>query len=173
TAAGTPAMYFDGSGPKSFNPTNSAKYCGEVSLRVTNDASVVTTLINMKSDTTGSLMVQQGRLVLAWGAGWVATTNVVISGGVLQVEDESAPCAFGGVSSKAHMHITGSGILQLDGGQTVVYALNLGDHYLAPGIYGGSGSGLDPTHTLACITGAGTLKVKTKGHPNGLTILLH
>ena len=171
TAVGTPAMYFDAIEPKNFNPTNSVKYRGQVSLTVNNDASVVTTLINMKSDTTGSLKVLQSRLVLAWGAGWMATTNVVISGGVLQVEDESASCAFGGVGSTACMHITGSGKLQLDGGQAVVYALSLGDSYLAPGIYGGSAAGLDQAHTLSCITGSGTLRVKTNGNPNGLMIL--
>lgn len=172
TAVGTPSMYFDENGPKSFNPTNSVKYRGQVSLTISNNASVVTTLINTKSDTTGSLTVQQGRLVLAWGAGWVATTNIVISGGVLQVEEESASCAFGGVGTKACMHITGSGMLQLDGGQTVVYALSRGDRYLDHGIYGGSAAGLDQAHTLSCITGSGTLKVKTNGNPGGLMVLI-
>lgn len=173
TWSGTPSLWFDATGAKTINPTNSVRFRGEAALRV--NSNYKHTIINAKSDTVGTLEILKGTLTFAWGAGWSAATNVVVSGGMLRVEEESAPYAFGPRQgrSAAFLSVTGEGRVQLDGGQATAYALSTdGEVFLEPGVYGGSEAGLDAAHTLSCLSGKGTLKVRTNGTPNGIVLIV-
>lgn len=173
TWSGVPSIWLDSTGASTINPTNSVRFRGEAALRVNSDYRH--TIINAKSDTVGTLEILKGILTFAWGAGWSAATNVVVSGGTLRVEEESAPYAFGPHQgrSAAFLSVTGEGRVQIDGGQAAVYALSTdGETFLNPGVYGGSEAGLDAAHTLSCLSGRGTLKVRTNGTPNGIILIV-
>ena len=122
------------------------------------DGPATYTLVNRYSDTTGALVVRQGRLVFDWNAGW-GGTNVVVTGGTLALAEEANAKA---LSSKADVDISGSGTIEIGRDQVVVRTLSVdgGATLKESGVYGGAEAGLDAAHTLACLSGAGTLKVR-------------
>lgn len=166
--------YFGRSATGYFSPTNSVAFRGQSSLVFAATGSEETCFVNGKSDTTGSLTVNSGRLVFDWGAGWTATTNVTINGGVLRIAKESESCAFGPAAgrSKAILRISGDGRLELDDTVvTTVKALSVADgEFVKAGTYGGPEAGLDAAHTLSQLAGRGRLAVRTSG-PGGLMLI--
>ncbi|MBQ6328087.1 MAG: hypothetical protein IJI35_03650 [Kiritimatiellae bacterium] len=167
--------YYGRSATGYFSPTNSVAFRGMASLVFEATGSEETCFVNGRSDTTGSLTVNSGRLVFDWGAGWTAATNVTINGGVLRVAAESAPCAFGSSQgrSKAVMRINGDGILELDeaDGIASVKALALDGVFVQAGVYGGSEAGLDAAHTLPKLAGRGRLLVRLADPNPGFPII--
>ena len=122
------------------------------------DGPATYTLVNRYSDTTGTLVVRQGRLVFDWNAGW-GGTNVVVTGGTLALAEEAHAKA---LSSNADVDISGSGVIEIGRDQVVVRTLSVdgGATLKELGVYGGSEAGLDAAHTLACLSGTGKLKVR-------------
>lgn len=123
---------------------------------------------NKLSTTTGELRVSSGTVNLWAGAGWIATTNVVVEGtGTLAVRENAGATAFGPAAgeSACRMTIAGEGVLSLAAGETAtVRTLSIEKtagrfRSLPVGVYGGADAGLDAAHTLTCLSGAGRLRV--------------
>lgn len=170
TFSGVPATYRGTTWVSGFSPTNALAFRGQAGLVFSQTSpagmDLEYCLVNVKSDTTGPLVVNSGRLVFDWGAGWTATTNVTINGGVLRIAKESEACAFGPSAgrSEAFLRIAGEGRLELDDTVvTTVKALSVADgEFVKAGVYGGPEAGLDAAHTLAQLAGKGRLAVRTR-----------
>ena len=120
-------------------------------------------LVIQKSPTAGQLKVTAGKLLLEWGAGFTNVTSVVVSGGCLEIAEDSAATAFGPRTGKssADLSISGDGVLQLDGGRVTVKSLTVDGVAKEDGFYG-SLTCTDPrvpaANRLACIEGEGVVK---------------
>lgn len=123
------------------------------------------TNINQFSSTTGDLVVDAGTFAFDYGAGW-GGTNVTVSGtGKLVIGANAAEYALGGVRrSETVLHLSDAGCLEL-GADAVVRRLYLKDAStpVLRGTYGGPNAGLDAAHTLDCLSGTGTLRVRSSG----------
>ena len=136
------------------------------------------TFTNFTASTTGTLEVARGTMRFAAGSGWIATTNVVLSGGTLAVAPGAGANAFGSAQGQSAAWMTYSdGTLEVASGEeATVCALavpkgNGHFRYLAPGVYGGSSAGLDSAHTLDWMSGGGTLRVLRSGDAGTIIIL--
>ncbi|MBQ2628176.1 MAG: hypothetical protein IJG13_00725 [Kiritimatiellae bacterium] len=155
------------------SPTNAVvKFTGLAGLHFAGaTASDVQVLSFVQSDSQGTLRVSSGTLSFDRGAGWSGAREVLVDGtGVLKTDAASAPVLFGGAAglSLAKLRIGGSGSLSIpSGAQVTVGTLKLGDSdgagFMPSGVYGGQESGLDAAHTLPCLTGGGTLRVRKSG----------
>jgi len=122
--------------------------------------------------------VDRGTVRFAAGSGWIATTNIVLNGGMLDVAPGAGAKAFGpaqGQSAAWMTRIEGLVRIAADEQPTVcALAVPKGNghfRYLAPGVYGGPEASLDPEHTLDWIAGGGTLRVLRSGDDGTLIML--
>ncbi len=155
------------------HPTNAAvRFSGYAGLHFAgSDASAVQVLSFVPSDSHGDLRVSAGKLSFDRGAGWSGARDVLVDGsGVLETDAESASVLFGKGAglSRANLRIGGDGSLRIpSGAEATVRTLKIGDtddvQFLPAGVYGGPAAGLDSAHTLSCMTGAGTLRVRAGG----------
>ena len=123
------------------------------------------TNINQFSSTKGDLIVDAGTFAFDYGAGW-GGTNVTVSGtGKLVIGANAAEYALGGDRrSETEVRLSDQAILELHA-DTVVKRLYV-DGETVPvlrGTYGGPAAGLDAAHTLDCLSGTGTLRVRSSG----------
>lgn len=131
------------------------------------------TNINQFSSTTGDLVVDAGTFAFDYGAGW-GGTNVTVSGtGKLVIGANAAEHPLGGIRrSETELRLSDQGVLELYA-DTVVKRLYV-DGETVPvlrGTYGGPAAGLDAAHTLDCLSGTATLRVRSDGN-TGLMLLL-
>lgn len=138
-------------------------------LRVAGQASLVqaggatNTIVNQKSPTAGSLRVTAGKLLLEWGAGFTNVTSVVVSGGCLEIAEDSARTAFGPSAgrSNADLSISGTGVLKLDGGTVRAKSLTVNGVAMEDGFYGSAtctDKRVPAANRLACIEGEGVIR---------------
>ena len=123
------------------------------------------TNINQFSSTKGDLIVDAGTFAFDYGAGW-GGTNVTVSGtGKLVIGANAAEYALGGDRrSETEVSLSDQAVLELHA-DTVVKRLYV-DGETVPvlrGTYGGPAAGLDAAHTLDCLSGTGTLRVRSSG----------
>lgn len=114
-------------------------------------------------DTTGTLAVRSGRLVMDYGSYW-GGTNVTVAGGTLEIGEFAVTNSFF-ASRKAVLDIdngVGGGTLIIPAGRTEkVRAFRVDGEFLESGTYGGSASGLDAAHTLPALgVSAGRILVR-------------
>ena len=141
--------------------TNQVKFTECASL--TMNGAGKTTFVNARSDSTGTVSVESGTLVFAWGAGWDNVGEVNVTGGKLSVESDSMTRAFGPEEgrSAANLAVSGGGTLDLAAGAATVRSLQVNGQDLPPGLYGASDNTSVPAaNRLSQITGAGTLRAR-------------
>jgi hypothetical protein len=139
----------------------------------------VLTLTNHTQTTLGELKVSQGRVNLSSGSGWIATTNVVVEGGILSVGKEVGARAFGQEqdASRANLWFSGSGVLDIAEGEraTVLTLTKINEDgtlkYCTPGVYGGADCAVAGVIKNDNITGAGVLYVRSTLKPSTLLII--
>jgi len=125
--------------------------------------------VNALSDTAGTLKVTNGGLVLKWGAGWTNVSEVVVSGGTLYVNADSADMAFGPARgrSSASLSISGAGRLALEeGGLSAVQNFFVDGTKRDTGFYGSkecTDGRVPAVHKIAQIAGGGVLYVRNRG----------
>ena len=160
-------------------PTNAAvKFTGCAALHFAGcDGSAEQVFSYVASDSTGDLRVSSGTLSFDKGAGWSAARNVLVDGsGVIKSDAASANVLFGrkAGASRASLRIDGNGKLALPSqSQATVNMLKIGSDengFMPAGVYGGEEAGLDAAHTLQCLTGGGTLRVRSSGPGMVLTV---
>ena len=153
--------------------TNQVKFTSCASLTMNGEGK--TTFINARSDSTGTVSVESGTLVFAWGAGWDNVGEVNVTGGKLSIESDSMTCAFGPEEgrSAANLAVSGTGKLDLAAGTATVRSLQVNGRDLPPGLYGASDNTSVPAaNRIPQITGAGTLRTR-KLRNGGLILLVH
>ena len=158
------------------------KFSGAANLTFdSSDASSSTlTLSNVVSDTTGDLLVKNGTLVFAKGAGWGGSSNVTVAAGAtLGVTEDAAATAFAPVvpgkrSSIVNLKLEtdGESCGKLDlGGNVTVRSLRFGDTFMPAGDYGSTESGAtnkDDSH----FKGRGVLHVRRSSFAEGFYLLV-
>jgi hypothetical protein len=156
----------------SCKPSNAAiKFTGLAGLHFAGfDNTAEQVLSYVKSDSTGDLRVSSGTLSFNKGAGWSGARSVLIDGtGVIATDATSSSVLFGrkAGASRATLRIDGDGVLTIPlEGQVTVNMLKIGSSengFLPAGVYGGVDAGLDAAHTLSCLSGGGTLRVRSSG----------
>lgn len=160
------------------NDVGPFRFTGKASLIY--DAPGIWSMTNWISHTEGSLLVKQGMVKICSGAGWTATTNVVLRGGTIAVAPNAGEKAFGAAQDQSTAWLTyESGSLDIAAGeratvQTVVYTENGKEKSLVPGIYWAS----DTTESVAAkykldwITGKGSLRVMKSAIPLGTFLII-
>ena len=128
------------------------------------------TFTNFTSATTGTLEVDRGTVRFAAGSGWIATTNIVLSGGTLAVAPGAGATAFGSAQDTSDALLTvvetNAPTLSIAAGErpTVNMLMVVGENgketWKNPGVYGGPEAGLSDYYTLGWISGTGTLRVR-------------
>ena len=122
---------------------------------------------NFLSSTVGTLNVAKGTVRFETGAGWTATTNVVVGaeGRIVVGAGTGAP-AFGPASgaSAANLAVASGGVIEIASGeQPTVKTLTLADGgsrvQQFPGVYGGVAAAGAVDYRVNWIEGAGTLRV--------------
>ena len=124
---------------------------------------------NFLCTTTGSLDVQQGTVKICAGAGWTATTNVVVgAAGVLEVGPGAGATAFGPQQGRSAADVTlvPGGTFTIAAGETAtVHAVTIHDpetgkdRFVTPGLYGAADTTAKGAHGVDWIQGAGLLNV--------------
>ena len=134
------------------------------------------TLTNVVSDTTGELLVKNGTLVFAYGAGWGGSSNVTVAAGAtLKVTETGAPTAFARADGKPSivdlkLEADGGSYGKLDlGGNVSVRTLRIGDMFMPAGDYGSTASGAANKNDDH-FTGTGKLHVRRSGLVSGFMI---
>ena len=128
------------------------------------------TFTNKLSNTTGELKVSQGTVRFAKDSGWTATTNIVLAGGMLAVDEGAGAKAFGPQQDKSDALLTvistnAPALRIAEGEQPTVNMLMVVEEggkevWKNPGVYGGPEACLSDYYTLGWISGAGTLRVR-------------
>ena len=138
------------------------------------------TLTNVVSDTTGDLLVKNGKVKFAYGAGWGGSSNVTVAAGAtLGVTDTGAATAFapvGGDSARSIVNLKleadGESYGKLDlGGNVAVKTLRIGDTFLPAGDYGSTASGAANANDNH-FTGTGILHVRRSGLISPLHLMI-
>jgi len=124
---------------------------------------------NFLCATTGSLDVQQGTVKICAGAGWTATTNVVVgAAGTLEVGPGAGATAFGPQQGRSEADVTlaPGGMFTIAAGETpTVHAVTIHDaetgkdRFVTPGLYAAAGTTAPGVHGVDWIQGAGLLNV--------------
>ena len=158
------------------------KFSGAANLTFDGSAANGTTLTlsNVVSDTTGDLLVQNGTLVFAKGAGWGGSSNVTVAAGAtLRVTEDGAATAFAPVVPGKQLSLVnlkleadGESYGKLDlGGNVAVRSLRIGDTFMPPGDYGSTASGAaNPNDSH--FTGTGVLHVRRASLAEGFNLIL-
>lgn len=108
---------------------------------------------------TGELRVESGTLTLGQGFVWPGT-NVVVTGGTLAI---AASAGADAINRNSLIRLSSGAKLDLPEGKEIpvrMLSIDGGTTLLRAGTYGGSEAGLDAQHTLDCLKGRGTIKVK-------------
>ncbi len=148
-------LYNDSNDPDAAkaNRTNNVVFAGAAGLSYDGPQ---TNRLGGVSTTTGTLKVTDGKLIVLPQASWVNSTNVVISGGVLAIENAAAfPESF-------ILNISGDGKVDLDfDGMLKCTDLFINGTRMGGGDYGSSDS--PAQYKRPIFSGSGVLRVKTNG----------
>ena len=147
--------YIDSNDPDAAkaNRTNNVVFAGAAGLSYDGPQ---TNRLGGVSTTTGTLKVTNGKLIVLPQASWANCTNVVVTGGVLGVQNAAAfaAAAVVGISGEGKVDLDYDGALKCDN-------LYIDGNRMPGGDYGSSDS--PAQHKLPSFSGSGVLRVKTRG----------
>jgi hypothetical protein len=134
------------------NRTNNVVFAGAAGLSYDGPQ---TNRLGGVSTTTGTLKVTAGKIIVLPHASWANCTNVVVSGGILGVENAAA------FADNVVVDISGGGKVDLDyDGVLKCNSLYIDGHRMTGGEYGSADS--PAANKLPCFAGSGVLSVKIR-----------
>lgn len=136
---------------------------------------------NRLSSTTGTLQVKRGAVKICAGAGWTATTNIVLNGGAIAVAKGAGAKAFGADQNLSEAAVTRTaGVFDVAAGEqatvrTMVFVDESGKvRGVTPGVYYAkdSAAAVPASYKVDWITGGGALRILRSAIPNGTMLLI-